>query len=107
MLNMQHINVVCLNYKKGGFKMKNLIFCAVVSLFLLGGQQTGIFEEVAKAVNNTKEAYSQVKQLTKANDLTSSISNFGDQINQVNKTIDDNFALLDKLEQQNKAHNRG
>lgn len=87
--------------------MKNLIFCVVVSVFLLGGQQTGLFREVGKAIDNTKEAYTQVKQLTKTNaDLTNSISNFGTQINQVNKTIDDNFALLDKLEKQNKMNNR-
>lgn len=85
--------------------MKSLTFCVIVSAFLLGAQ-TGIFEEVTKSVSNTKEAYSQVQQLTKTNNLTDSITNFGDQINQVNKQIDENFELLDKLEKQNKNNKR-
>lgn len=87
--------------------MKNLVFCTVVSAFLLSAPKLGILKEVVNAITNTKYTYSQVQQLTNTNgDLSNSIANFGNQINQINKTIDDNFALIDKLEQQNKNHNR-
>lgn len=86
--------------------MKKIIFCVVVSAFLLGAPKLGIYEEVTKAVDNTKELYSQVQQLqkhTKTNDdIAYTMTHFSESINQVNKQIDENFELLDKLEKKNK-----
>lgn len=86
--------------------MKKLIFCTIISALILGTQKFCIYGGGTKAIDNTKELSSlsqQFQKVTKNNDdMVYKMTNFSKSINQINKQIDENFQLIDKLEQQNK-----
>lgn len=90
--------------------MKRCICLVIIGISLIGAEKLGIFKEVTKAFNTTKDLCNQVKELQQNTvideDVKYTMSHLGDSLGQVEKQIEQNFELLDQLEKQNKRGER-